>query len=426
MKQYLVISSAMNQQQAPKNTKVLPWTMLGLLGVSLYDYDGIVIDASSIPEPEMIIDSQKGKQRQDFTMFESDVLKPEIIQHILFNSEVFVVIIGNPCTKLENHSVIDQFGISLIMTPSHGTNFSINCEARHPFFNYIKQIREYSYAFKNNPRMRISNYAEPPLLSVESLLSLKVGDSIAARFGGPGFSSLYLLPVLPSGIQQSVRQIFGILVNDEDGEVVEPKWASDIVVAGQEEIDSRLDDVEHDISKLKEKKAEILNKKARIRQPVEMLYKTGKSLEDSIKVALRDIGITVVEPPTENEREFTFEFDGQKFVVEVKSTRRQSFDKEGFRQVVEWKDDVLIEDDEDYKPVLITSNEVEKPSKDRSEDFVPPNLLKFAQKRQIAVISVLVLFEAINRIKKGDWSVDKLIKVLAETNGVAKLDSEES
>lgn len=421
MKQYLVISSAMNQQQAPKNTKVLPWTMLGLLGVSLYDYDGIVLDASSIPEPEAIVDSQKGKQqRQDFTMFESDVLKPEIIQHILFNSETFIVIIGNPSTKLEQYSVIDRLGISLIMTPAHGANLVVKCESQHPFHDYAKQIKNYSYAFRNNPRMCIENYYEPPLLSVEPLLSIKVGDSVAARFGGPSFSELYLLPVLPTGVQHSVKQILGILANDEDNEVVEPKWASDIVVAGQKEIDSKLNDVECSISELKERKTIILNERAKVRQSIEMLYKTGKPLEDSIKTTLRNIGITVIEPPTGEGREFTFEFKNQKFVVEVKSTEHQFFDKKGLRQVVEWQNDVLIEKGENYKPVLITSNEVTKPSNDRSDDFLPPNLLKFAQERQIAVISVLTLFEMVNKIKSGDSKIDEFVKILSGTNGIIK------
>lgn len=419
MKQYLIISSAIAQEQAPKNTKVLPWTTFGLVGVSLYDYDGIVIDASSIPEPEIMNDSQKGKQRQDFTMFESNILKPEVIQDVLFNSEAFIVILGNPSTKLERCSIADRLGISLIMTPSHGTNLVVNCETQHQFYNYVKQIRDYSYAFKNNPRMRISGYAEPRRLSVESLLCLKVGDSVAARFGGPGFSNLYLLPVLPSGVQCSVGQIFDILVDDDD-EVIEPDWTSDIVMAGQEEIESRLNDIEHSISELKEKKATILNEKAIARQPLEMLYKIGKPLENSIKTTLRNIGIVVVEPPTEEGREFTFEFAKQKFVVEVKSTRNQFFDKKGLRQVVEWQNDALMDDGEEYKPVFITSNEVTKPSKDRNNNYLPQNLLKFAQERRIAVISVSVLLEAVNLIRKGELEVGDLIEILAKADGVVK------
>ncbi len=426
MRQYLVISSAITQQQAPKNTKVASWTTSSLENINLYDYDGILIDVSSIPKRESAI-INAGEQRLNFHTFEFRIFTPEVIYRILSRSEAFVVLLGDPSTQLGQFSAANRLGLALIMTPSHGTNLINKCEKHQPFFDYMKQVKNYSYAFRNNPRMNedcahaISYFGERPLLSIEPLLSIKVGDSIAARIGGPGFSELYLLPVLPSGVPKSIDQIFDVLASGDDDIVSEPEWASTIKATGQKEVDDQIAETDRDIVKLNNKRNDLMAKKAKIRQPIEILYKIGKELENSIKVTLRDIGITVTDPSTTEGREFTFEFNGQKFVVEVKSTERQFFDKNGLRQVVEWQDDVLLESGEKYKPVFIASNETKKPAQDRQEAYLPPNLLQFAQERKIATISVSVLYEFVEKIKRGDLEVSELIDLLLKTDGIVGL-----
>lgn len=421
MKQYLVISSALNKIGNLPKVKVIPWIPEALAELNLLDYDGIILDATSM----------RGYAPGDspFGDFEQNVLTPSTISRTLFSKNTPVVLLGSPNKVICCATFADSLGLDMFCDGKAGSNLEVKCDKDHIFHHYVSQFHRYDYSFGKQIRLfdgmtSGSGYIYNSCFT-EVLLATRVGDPIAVQLGaydsgGSLFNSLYLLPVLPSGAKRSIEQIANIVFVDDDN-ITEPEWVSQIVVEGQEEIEAEIADNQSKIDELVLANKGLERERQLVRQPVEILYKTGKPLENSIKTALRDIGIIVIEPPTENEREFTFEFSGQKFVVEVKSTEHQFLDKKGLRQVIEWQNDVLMEKGESYKPVLIASNEVMKPSKDRNDDYLPPNLLKFAQERQVAVVSVLILFATINKIKEGEMQISELIEVLAKTNGIVKI-----
>ena len=75
----------------------------------------------------------------------------------------------------------------------------------------------------------------------------------------------------------------------------------------------------------------------------------------------------------------------------------------------------------EYKGLFIVSNEVNKEPSKRSSSFLPDNLIEYANKQEIAVISVKTLFNIYNATKDDVSLTDKFFKELYSQNGVYEI-----
>ena len=157
----------------------------------------------------------------------------------------------------------------------------------------------------------------------------------------------------------------------------EPEWVKNIKVPSQEDIDDRLEQIGSKIADLTNKKNVLIQELENERQPIEILWKSDKPLEKSIERVLKSMGASIEnddENNTENAADCSFSYGSAHFAVEIKSTSKQMVDKNGLRQVRDWVED-LSDVGKEYKGLLIVSNEIGKKPDERSDNYLPENLI---------------------------------------------------
>ena len=68
--------------------------------------------------------------------------------------------------------------------------------------------------------------------------------------------------------------------------------------------------------------------------------------------------------------------------------------------------------------MVIASTQYDKPYDERNNDILPPNLVEYSTKKNIAVITVTDLYKASQDIVKGDESIDGLLNKLSTVAGL--------
>ena len=103
----LVISTKCNGIKIPTlRTDVISWSSKELMLINLRDYDGIIFDMS-----EYYLSPYDDNSMRD--IFEDHSISPAIIYDVLKKPGTFVIIIGDPNTKVSFKSIIDLVGFSV-------------------------------------------------------------------------------------------------------------------------------------------------------------------------------------------------------------------------------------------------------------------------------------------------------------------------
>lgn len=402
--------------------------------LNIIDYDGVIFDLESVDKQEL---------GDDIVRFQ-DVFNPSVVLNILKEHNSFVVAIGNPAVTFDGTPFYNLLGFKLNVTDKGGDSLKA-VDPKSLFCEYLSSIKRYTYFFETGvspademtglmKRIYHRTYVAVahPTLETRSghLVSSVIGfyrrnddnqyETPKSIFQG----SLRLLPSSSGGARQSIISILDVYLGSTP--MGEPEWASEVSVVGQDTLDEKIAEEQVYIDKHQLSRDGYIEQKTELRRSLEVLYRADKPLESSIKWYLERVGITVVEPEVENEAEFYFELDDKKFVAEVKSTTKETVDKKGLRQVTEWQDEILIETGDEYKPVLIVSNQYDIAPSERSGNFLPDNLVKFAEKKGVAVLSVSYIYQEFQKIESGTLQVSDFIERIYKLNGMAGINDPEA
>jgi hypothetical protein len=74
----------------------------------------------------------------------------------------------------------------------------------------------------------------------------------------------------------------------------EPVWISEFVTPGQEEVDRELAELEVRMREMSEERERKVEERAKVREPLKLLYETGAALEESVRFVLAGGGRRVV------------------------------------------------------------------------------------------------------------------------------------
>lgn len=396
--------------------------------LNVIDYDGVVVDLKSVEDGEL---------GDDIVGF-NEVFNSYTVLNILKEHGTFIAVLGNPGTTLDGTPFYNFLGFNLDVTEKGGDRLK-DVNPRDKFFDYLSSVGGYSYFYDNKVTLidEMSNlmkrahgvsyaaYAFPALETrsghlVSSILNiLRRIDNSRGSPEGVFSGSLQLTPVLGGDVKKSIVSILSHFLGDASMD--EPDWAASIPAIGQLSLEQKIAKEQEIINKHQSAKDGYVDQLSEIRRSVEVLYKSDKPLESSVKWYFERVGIAVIEPEVDNEAEFYFEFNDKKFVVEVKSTSKDSIDKKGLRQVAEWQDEILIDTGDEYKPVLIASVQYSLPPEERNENFLPDNLVKFAEKKKIAVVSVSYIFKELQKVESGDVKLSDFIDSLYKLDGMVNL-----
>lgn len=405
MKILIISSEAIDVSAYSAKFVLLRWEETDKTDINISDYDGVILDLDSI--------DTTNNSSYELYNFEQAISQESVLD-VVNRLRTFVCVIGNPATRLWNSTLCDRLHIMMRIEYLSGDNIQPLNEAGD-YFSYWKEVKSYDYLIDD---IQIRNLQGTLDLedSIKNISSHTIGVNIKTYNQSVLKGDLAFVPPLPKGKQKTIEKILDIYL--EKGNSKEPNWAKSILVEGQDAIDAKISETEDRIEKLSKKLSEAEQERIKIRSDIEILYKSDKALEEVVKGTLSKIGFSVEEPPETNKVEFYIEHKDSKYVVEVKSTSKETFSQKGLRQVLEWKDDRAIETGEEYKPLLITSNQFKLEPNKRNAEILPDNLLKFATLRGIAVLQVTTLFEISQAIKRKKYSIEQFNKLLLETNGI--------
>lgn len=389
------------------------------ININFSDYDGLIIDADSLIE-------MREKEEIFLSNFEQQ-LSPKIIIDILKQKDSFISIIGDPSIILQYHRLSELLGYDILTRKTLGTNITYRCDSGK-FKNYWKQIINYHYYFEliklhaSNKTVQkeciINTYDEIKNRSgyiLGACLDIRDSYSNLPVFQG----EMSFIPPLEKDKKETILNILRTYLSF--GNSNEPKWAKSIVVTGQKTLDEKIEKLQEKINKTLQKQQKLEKDKQNLRKSLEVLYKSDKPLEISVKSLLERIGFTNEEPKEQNKVEFCTKYDNFGFVVEIKSTKKESFDMKGLRQVVNWQMDKISESGEKYKPLFVTSNQYNLVPKERNEDILPPNLIKFVEQFEICVLPVTILFCVSQLIEEKKYTTKEFAQLLSKTNGIVKI-----
>jgi hypothetical protein len=205
----------------------------------------------------------------------------------------------------------------------------------------------------------------------------------------------------------------------------EPTWAAELTAPGQGSVDADISSIESEIANLKAQLNEKLAVKEKCRECLQAIYQIGTPLEISVKNLIRELGGMIEEAPQKGYCDcyltVNFKSSEHKAVVEIKGTRNPQFDMKGFRQVLQWKADAMIERGEEYRAVFIGNSATETPPTKRSDPF-GEGWRKQTKLHRVTALTSTTLYEAYCAMKKRSLDIDKFWESLLTTDGIFVLD----
>lgn len=416
--------------------KVIPWNSEKLEEENLRDYDGIIIDADSYNELDKVASPDT---------IENEVILPMITYDVLNAPPSFYLVVGDPSHVIWQDDILGAVGFSGTYMKGAGTQHSLTeAGSKSVYREYLSDIKRYKYSYDTSfetasevqKMVKFGNFNRYTTQYV-SLMQTKTGYLTAFRLQGEAYRvdgydrildrrSLFqkelptFLPGHPGGFEKGLSIILrSIKERDTVNHESEPDWASEIVVQGQEEIDAEVIVKTDQIQVLELERSDLQSRRSELRKVLEILYLSDKPLEGALKRTLQNCGYVVEEPKDDNNVEFYLKNGKQEFVVEVKSSLKAQFNKEGLRQVNEWRENESLESGKEYKPVLILSNQYDKPIDERNtESVLDENLIAFAISRKITVVTTAVLYQALQYLSEGKITKAHLSNILFKGEGM--------
>lgn len=427
MKVLIITSDKIDVSLFDAESKIIDWKNANFAtNINFSDYDGLVIDADSL-----IKEREKKSEQGIYLSNLERQFSPKITCDILSQKDSFISIIGEPGVALYQFRLIDLLGLTAITKRLAGTSIKNRCKDGK-FKHYWEKINKYQYYLDNigiNPSAR-THFTQYSRMEIYDKIKNRSGYIIGAciRFIEVLEQTLFfngeisLIPPLEGSKQETFNNLLKIYL--PYGNTDEPEWIKDISVVGQDGIEKQIDGLNKEVGELLRKIRDLEKEKQLLRKPLEVLYKSNKPLEKTVKYLLAHIGFINEEPKEPNNVEFYTGYKGKKFVIEVKSTNKESFNKDGLRQVMEWQMEKVSESGEKYKPLFIASNQYTKPLAERNKDILPPNLIKFAEQYEICVLPVTVLFFISQLIDEKKYNIKQFADLLDKTNGIVEMPKE--
>lgn len=415
--------------------QIIPWDNQKLESENLRDYDGIIIDADSYNELDKILLAED---------IEDEVILPMITYDVLNAPPSLFIVLGDPSRRLEDRDILGATGFTGTHIKGAGTQHKLTeAGSKSIYKDYLSDIKRYKYSYDTtfetaHEIQRLVHFGNHMhyMTQYVPLMKTKTGYLTAFQLQGKAYNeriqssqSLFkkelptFLPSHPDGLEKGLGIILkSIKEQDTGNDSGEPDWASQIIVQGQEKIDTEINTKSEQIQTLESENAGLKTERRELRKVLEILYLSDKPLEGALKRALQNCKYTVDEPEDNNNVEFYLRNGEQEFVVEVKSSLKPQFNKEGLRQVNEWRENESLDSGKEYKPILILSNQYDKPLEERNtEGVLDENLLTFAKSRNIVVVTVVVLYQALQFLSEGKITKNHLSNVLFTNSGMLNI-----
>lgn len=217
-------------------------------------------------------------------------------------------------------------------------------------------------------------------------------------------------------IQIVLTEICGIATN-----LPEPEWLSELLAPGQKAIDDEITRIKGEIENTFDRFQKAKDQRQECRKCLKLLYEREFALEPVVRDIFRGLGAHVEDPEEKNKE------DGwivvkvgdsiNEGVLEIKSTKSDSFSEEGRKQLLDWIDRGRTLRRKNYKGIFIGNSAVDKPYKERPWAF-SDSWSKAAELSGVCALKTEDLYVIHLLNARGKLDLDQFWKDLFETNGI--------
>ena len=217
-------------------------------------------------------------------------------------------------------------------------------------------------------------------------------------------------------IQIVLTEICGIAAN-----LPEPEWLSEFSAPGQKTIDNKIMRDKEELKNTLNRLNKAMDQRQECRKCLKLLYEREFALEPVVRDILRVLG-AYVENPVEKDKEdgwIVVKFTDKTFegVLEIKSTKSDTFSEEDRKQLLDWIDRGRTLRQKNYKGIFIGNSAVDKPHKERHWAF-SDSWSKSAELSEICALKTEDLYSLHLLNARGKMDRDKFWRDLFETNGI--------
>lgn len=316
---------------------------------------------------------------------------------------------------------------------------SVEISSDRYFKRYYDSIRRWKHSLKSvevgnnlrtvlgldrNPKARLSlstnarcwNRNREPL-SFEIKAHLYVDDGRTEKHRELGSFDFFLNSSLsPDDLAATVlKGIFGLEVSSDT-----PPWIEQLAVVGQDAIDAKISESKDQIGRYTELLKEQFRERDQLRSPLKVLFEVGTPLEKSVQEILTELGAAFLPPVRAGADDGCFIVrlanEEAPFVLEVKSTSKNTIGEDGLRQLLEWKNTALFDRGLQCKGLLVVNSAVASPPSERENPF-NEQLLSKARMADAVVMTTHMLFTVHQEIAKGTYSREQFWRTIIDGRG---------
>lgn len=445
-RQKVLLIGATGYQRNLDDVRIECYDWMKVSGIkSIRDFDTIIIDLLPLVSQELrdTIDWGNFFKKLDFA----------VAMDVLCNAGIFIII-GDPRFNVKYNGAFGEdveetflhwTGISFYWSSEPGDTVSF---AEGPFYleyaNYIANLEQWKYSLEacELDEKKMSEYFNLLVLKEKSmsvrlnknifcknryenalsfiiryeLVENKYSQTKARKTYGP----MIFLPEVSLSHDEAVQCVLADIC-DIETDLPEPAWVDQLNAPGQEEIDEKIVHIKERIGLEVKTLEEADAQKQECRKCLKLLYEREYALELVVRDILRELGAEV-EDPTENNKEdgWVVVKGGDKTyegVIEIKSTRSDTFGEDGRKQLLDWIDRGRTLRGKNYKGLFIGNNAVDKPPNEREKAF-SDSWVNAAELSQICVFKTEDLYVLHLLNSSGKLSLGDLWKKIFETNGI--------
>ncbi len=234
------------------------------------------------------------------------------------------------------------------------------------------------------------------------------------------FGPVVLLPKVNLSEDETLQLVLTSICGIETN-LPEPEWLSEFVAPGQKAVDDDITRIRSEIKNMVESLQQAEGEKSECRKCLKLLYEREFALEPVVRDILRGFGAHVEDPTVKNKEDgwLVVEVAGTTLegVLEIKSTKADTFSEDGRKQLLDWIDRGRTLRDKNYKGIFIGNSAVDKPWKERPWAF-PDNWVKAATLSGICALKTEDLYVVHLLKSKGLVDLDGFWQEVFQTNGV--------
>lgn len=200
-----------------------------------------------------------------------------------------------------------------------------------------------------------------------------------------------------------------------------PSWVSAIEIPGETSLNIDIETRRQQLEAMKSTIEELETSLADLQKYKGLLYETGLTLQELVKLTLKNLGAEIESSPVTDE--FIVNIGGKKALIEVKGNTK-SITKADLGQLITDLGEYLKATDEDIGGILIGNAWRLEPIEARDKHDKPifsQAVVKIAENRNIGLISSTELFEAYRKVLKEPTQKEAILNKIIGGEGIIKL-----